>query len=621
MSGIAGWVDHRRDLTRERATVRAMTATMACRGPHGEEVWASPRAALGHRRQALVDAGRVVEPVTVEADGRAVATAVLDGEVYNAEGLRGELESLGHRFRTRGHAELILAAYLRWGERCPERLVGVFAFAVWDHRSSELFLVRDRLGNKPLFYRPTEHGVLFASERKAILAHPLVEAVVDLDGLREILSYAGTPGHGVFQGMHQVRPGHLVRVRPDGRTAEQRYWALEAAEHTDDLDTTVGTVRELLERAVSEQLDAEVPLCLLLSGGLDSSGVTALAARARRERGGAPLRTFTAGFHEEGKFRADEVWSSPDAPFAHELVERIGAEHTDVVLSTEDLLDPVVQANALRAKDVPSPLGGMNTSLYSLFRAVGEHADIAMLGDAADGVFGGTMWMSIPPLLKAPTFPWIAMARHGGGRHGMGTDLLDAGLLGKLDVPGYCAGRYQESMARVPHPAGQSAEERRMREIWYLNITSWLETLLPHGDSIAQSVGLALRMPFCDHRLVDYVYNAPWSMKGFDGREKSLLRAALADVLPSSILQRRKSPYPVTQDSAYARALCDGVLRLAADPDAPAAALIDQEAARAFAASPENLISGPRAWVGRTHAEMLFQLNAWLDVYRVRLAL
>ncbi|MER6093851.1 asparagine synthase (glutamine-hydrolyzing) [Streptomyces bluensis] len=620
MSGIAGWVDHRRDLTRERATVRAMTATMACRGPDGEGLWSSEHAVLGHRRQITVAPQAPPEPVAFLSDGETVAVAALDGEIYNAAGLRRELEACGHRFRGDGHTEVVLAAYLRWGADCVRRLVGVFGIAVWDHRAQELLLARDRLGNKPMFYHPTEHGVVFGSERKAILAHPLVEPVVDLDGLREILSYAGTPGHGVFRGMHQVRPGHLVRVSRAG-LREETYWALQAREHTDDLDTTVRTVRELLEQAVAEQLDADVPLCLMLSGGLDSSGVTALAARALRERGAPPLRTFTASFRQEEEFQADEVWSTPDAPYARELVEKVGAEHTDVVLGTEDLLDPVVKANTLRAKDVPSPLGNMNTSLYVLFRAIRVHADVAVLGDAADGIFGGTMWMSMPPLLKARTFPWTAMAQWSGGRNGMGTDLLEAGLLAKLDVPGYCSDRYQEAMARVPHVPGACDEERRMREIWYLNVTSWLETLLPHSESVAQSLGLALRLPYCDHRLVEYVFNAPWSMKGFDGREKSLLRAALTDVLPESILQRRKSPYPVTQDVAYARALCDGLRRLAADRDAPAAGLIDTEAARVFTEDPEALVTGPRAWVARTHVEMLFQLNDWLDRYRVRLAL
>jgi asparagine synthase (glutamine-hydrolysing) len=618
MSGIAGWVDYSRDLAVESATVRAMTATMACRGPDSEAVWTSGRAALGHRRQAVVDLGGPAEPLLVEHDGQPVAVGAFDGDLYNAAEVRRRLTDQGHRFRTGSAAEVVARAYLQWGADFAGHLIGVYGAAIWDIRAQELVLLRDRLGNKPMYYHPTADGVIFASERKAILAHPLVTAAVDLDGLREILSYAGTPGHGVFRGMHQVRPGHLVTVGSRG-IRETRYWALEGGEHTDDLETTVRTVRELLDTAVTEQLDADVPLCVMLSGGLDSSGVTALAARALRDRGAGSLRTFTAGFAEVGEFRPDEVWGSPDTPFAHEVAELVGAEHTDIVLRTEDLLDPVIKVNSLRAKDVPSPLGNMNTSLYQLLRAIREHAQVAVLGDAADGIFGGTMWMSMPPLLKAQTFPWTAMAQWSGGKHGMGTDLIDSGLLDKLDVPGYSAEMYRAAMGRTPHSAGESAEEHRMREIWYLNMTNWLETLLPHGESIAQSLGLALRLPYCDHRLVQYVYTVPWSMKSFDGREKSLLRAALTDVLPTSILQRQKSPYPVTQDAAYAHALCDSLQRLMNDPEAPAAALLDTEAARRFADDPEALISGPRAWVSRTHVEMIFQLNMWLDLYRVRL--
>jgi asparagine synthase (glutamine-hydrolysing) len=620
MSAIAGWIDHARNLAGEAATVRTMVATMANRGTDSEGVWADRHAALAHRRQALLDVAGPTEPLPVERDGQVVAVGAFDGDLYNADELRRRLEGLGHRFRTRSAAEVVVNAWLAWGAGFAEHLIGVYGAAVWDVTRQELVLLRDRLGNKPMYYHPTADGIIFGSARKAILAHPLVTPAVDLDGLREILSYAGTPGHGVFRGIQQVRAGHVLIAGRGGRR-EHRYWALEGAEHTDDLPATVRTVRELLTTAVVEQLDAEVPLSLMLSGGLDSSGVTALAAAAVRERGGGPVATFTAGFADEGTFQADEVWGSPDTPYAHEVAKLVGAEHTDITLRTADLLDPVIKMNALRAKDVPSPLGNMNTSLYQLFRAVRDHAPVTMLGDAADGVFGGTMWMSMPPLLEARTFPWVAMARWSGGRHGMGTDLIDAGLLARLDVPGYCAARYQDAMARVPHAPAESPEEHRMREIWYLNVTNWLETLLPHGESVAQSVGLALRLPYCDHRLVQYVYSVPWSMKNFDGREKSLLRAALADVLPSSILQRQKSPYPVTQDEAYARALCDQLTELLADPSAPVRPLLDTKAARAFAEHPENLVTGPKAWVGRTHVEMIFQLNMWLDLYRIRLDL
>lgn len=620
MSGIAGWIDYERDLSRERATITAMTATMACRGLDAEATWLTEHAAFGHRRQVVIDPEHGGQPYVLREDGRTLVVVSFDGDIFNAEALRADLSSRGHRLRTRGEAEIVARAYLEWGAGCVEKLTGCYGFAVWDVRTEELLLVRDRIGNKPLFYHPTPDGVIFGSERKAILAHPLVDAVVDIEGLREILSYAGTPGHGVFRGMHQVKPGHLVRARR-GHIVEECYWSLRATEHTDDLDTTVATVRELLEDAVTSQLTSDVPLCVMLSGGLDSSAVTALAARSLRERGDGAVKTFTVSFADQGEFTSDEVWGTPDAPFVNELVAAVGAEHTDVRLRTEDLLDPVVKLNALRAKDVPSPLGNMNTSLYVLCRAIAEHTPVALLGDAADGIFGGGMWMSIPQLLNAPTLPWIAMAQWGGGKHGMGTDLIDADLLGKLDVPGYTAQRYQESIARAPHAPGESAEEHKMREAWYLNVTNWLETLLPHGESIAQSVGLALRLPYCDHRLVQYVYGAPWSMKSFDGREKSLLRAAVKDLIPQSIVDRRKSPYPVPQDSAYANSLCQELLGLLADRDAPVAGLVDTAVAKEFAANPQRLVTGPKAWVARTHLEMLFQLNMWLDLYRVRVVI
>lgn len=621
MSGIAGWIDHERDLTREGATLRAMTATMAARGPDAEGIWLSPRAGLGHRALWLdsdrAADGPVAQPFAVTEQGTTVAVAALAGEIYNAAALRVELTSAGHRFRTGAPVEVAALAYLQWGEGFAARLEGAYAVVVWDARDESVVLLRDRLGNKPLFYHLTPRGVILASERKAILANPLVDAAVDLDGLREILSYAGTPGHGVFRGIEQVRAGHLVRVTRDG-ARDTRYWALEAVPHTDDLATTVSTVRSLIDESLAAQLGRDAEPSMMLSGGLDSSALTALAARSLADRAAGPLHTYTVAFANGADFRADEVWGTEDGPFVQELVSAVGAEHTDIVLSTADLLDPVVAVNALRAKDVPSPLGNMNTSLYVLCRAIRERTPVAMLGDAADGVFGGTMWMSIPQLLGARTFPWIAMAHWGGGKHGMGTDLVDVDLLQKLDMRGYVGDRYSDAIAAVPHLPGDSEQERRMREVWYLNVTNWLETLLPHGESIAQSVGLEFRLPYCDHRLVQYVFGAPWAQKTFDGREKSLLRAAVQDVLPASIAGRRKTPYPVPQDAAYAQALADRLAQLVGDPDAAVAGLIDRAAAQQVIDDPQQLIAGPRGWVARTHVEMMFQLELWLDLYGVR---
>ncbi|MFF1670865.1 asparagine synthase (glutamine-hydrolyzing) [Nocardiopsis flavescens] len=616
MSGMTGWVDHGRDLRRQWPVVRSMTAALSPCGPGREGVWTSGRALLGRRGDAPAGG----PPLTVvEREGRPRAVVLLDGAVHNAAEVAAELRSRGHRAPGEDDAGVVGSAYLEWGAGCAGRLRGGYAFAVWDVDREELLLVRDRLGTRPLFYLPHGDGALFASERKALFAHPGTERAVDADGLREILSYAGTPGHGILRGVGQVRPGHLVRVTGGG-VREECYWALTARPHTDDLATTVRTVADLVEAAVAEQSPSGSPAAVMLSGGLDSSGVTALAARA--DRGGAPLRTFSVAFGSEEDFRADEVWSTPDAPFVRAMVEHTGAEHTDIVVDTAELLDPDLRIAALRAKDVPSPLGNMNTSLYLLCRAVREHTDTALLGDAADGVFGGVMWMEHEPLLRAPTFPWTAMARWTGAEHGLGTDLLAPDLLERLDVSGYGRERYRESMDRVPRPAdGEDPREALMRGAWYVNVTNWLETLLPHSEAIARSVGLSLRLPYCDHRLIQYVYNAPWSMKGFDGREKSLLRAALADVLPREVLERRKSPYPVVQDIAYAEALCADLLAVLDDPGAPVADLVDREAVAKAAADPGALVSGRGVWVARTHAEMVIQLNSWLSDQGVRLTL
>ncbi len=295
MCGITGWVSYDRDLTAERATLEAMTQTMACRGPDGAGVWLDAHVGLGHRRLAVIDVEGGKQPMWVEQDGRTVLVTTYSGEIYNYRELRAELASHGHVFRTRSDTEVALHAYLEWGESFTERLNGMYALALWDPGEEQLLLVRDRMGIKPLYYFPTDDGVLFGSEPKAILAHPQVRPVVDTEGLAELLAFTKTPGHAVYQGIRELRPGHVVRVRREGLTVT-RYWALEAREHTDDLDTTVSTVRGLLEDIVTRQLVADVPLCTLLSGGLDSSVITALAARGLAAAGTGPVRSFSVDF-------------------------------------------------------------------------------------------------------------------------------------------------------------------------------------------------------------------------------------------------------------------------------------------------------------------------------------
>lgn len=616
MCGIAGWIDHERDLTQERDVVRRMTRTMARRGPDAEGLWISPRAALGHRRLSIIDLEGGRQPMVALQDGEPAAVLVYTGEVYNFRELRDELAALGHRFETRSDTEVVLHAYLQWGARFAERFNGMYAFALWDVREQELFLVRDRLGIKPLYWQRTPRGALFGSEPKAILANPLVEPVVDADGLREVFSFCKTPGRAVFRDMHEVKPAHIVRVRRDGVT-ERRYWKLESRPHTDDLPTTIRTVRALLDDIVARQLISDVPLCTLLSGGLDSSVVTALAQKALTAEGAGPVRSFSVDFagHAE-RFEADDMRATPDAPYVADVARHVGSAHTDIVLSSAELADPAVRDAVLGARDLPYALGDMDASLYLLFRAIRERSTVALSGESADEVFGGYLWFHDPPSVAADTFPWIAFRRRQMPT-GAWPTLVDPALLQRLDVGAHVAQTYSDALAEVPRLEGETGHERRMREICYLHLTRLLQLLLDRKDRMSMATGLEVRVPFCDHRLVEYVFNTPWSMKTFDGHEKSLLRAASADLLPRSVLERRKSPYPSTQDPAYEEALRRQLTRLLADDGSPVRPLLDMPRARAFATGAFER----RDELARAPVEQALMLDAWLRRYEVRLAL
>ncbi|AGL16631.1 asparagine synthase (glutamine-hydrolyzing) [Actinoplanes sp. N902-109] len=598
-----------RDISAETRVGQAMTGTMACRGPDDEGLWTDPHAQIGHRRLAVIDIEGGRQPMTAQEQDRTLAVLTYSGEVYNYRQVRAELVSLGHTFRTGSDTEVVLRAYLEWGATFVDRLHGMFAFAIWDPREQELLLVRDRLGIKPLFYHPLPGGVLFGSEPKAILAHPAADRTVDADGLREIFSDVQTPGASVYRGMRQVRPGHVIRFRPDGR-GDRRYWGVEAREHTDDLDTTIGTIRGLLTDIVTEQLVADVPLCVLLSGGLDSSTVTALAARAVAGAGGGPLRTFSVDFvDQDANFKPDIVRPVQDAPYIREVVKHVGTEHREIVLGNEQLLQPEVRASVIRALDHPLFMGDTDASLYLLFRSIREHSTVALSGEGSDESFAGYPYFHRPEYMMVDEFPWSTASRS------CLTGLF-APALADLDVASYRADQYQQALAEVPRLAGETGLPKRMREVLHFFVTRFVSELLSRKDRLSMANGLEVRVPYCDHRLVEYVFNVPWDMKGFDGREKSLLRAAAADLVPASVLSRPKTGYPVTHDSAYDRAAREELAKLSGDANAPVQPLLSQDVLRAVRDDPEGATTSA---LTRVEVDLALNLNSWLEMNRLRL--
>jgi asparagine synthase (glutamine-hydrolysing) len=610
MCGITGWVGFHHDLTREQTVLDAMTETMSCRGPDARGTWQDTHAALGHRRLSVIDLEGGAQPMTLDTPEGTLAM-VYSGEAYNFTELRDELRRRGHAFRTTSDTEVVLHAYQEWGEAMAERLNGMYAFAIWDSRTDKLVMIRDRMGIKPFYYYPTKDGVLFGSEPKAILANPLAERVVGLDGLRELYTMAKTPGMAVWEGMFEVEPGTVVTVDRNG-LHKSVYWRLETREHTDDQASTVTHVRELLDDIVRRQLVADVPRCVLLSGGLDSSALTALAAKQLRDQG-ETVRSFSVDFAGQTEnYVADELRPTPDAPFVHDVAEHVHSDHTDVVLDSNELTDPTLRKLVVTANDQPNGRGDMDASLYLLFKAIRAKSTVALSGESADEVFGGYRWFHTEEGQNAKTFPWLTQFREGRGNpRETGGQMFAAGLGKELDLQGYLAEKYETAVSEVEPLAGASEFENHMRVMSYLHLTRFVRMLLDRKDRMSMAVGLEVRVPFCDHRLVEYVYNTPWALKTYDGREKSLLRGATKDVLPQSVVERVKSPYPSTQDPKYPAMLQLQVKELLTQHNSPVFDIINRDWL-------STLVETDATQVGmaRFALERSLDLAAWMDIYR-----
>ncbi|MFG3053138.1 asparagine synthase (glutamine-hydrolyzing) [Kitasatospora sp. NPDC048239] len=609
MCGITGWVSFHQDVRQSAPVIEAMTATMALRGPDAGGVWLGPHAALGHRRLSVIDLDGGAQPMADVRDNPAVVLTY-SGEVYNHHRLRAELKARGHRFATRSDTEVVLRAYQEWGDALVDRLEGMYAFAIWDERAERLLLVRDRLGVKPLFWAEVDGGLVFGSEPKALFAHPGLTPTVDADGLREAYSLLFNTGPTVWAGVREVHPGALLVLDRRG-VRESRYWELQARPHTDDLDTTVERVRSLVNRAARAQLEADVPLCSLLSGGLDSTVVTALVADELRLSEGpeARLRSYAVDYSDQAEqFTGDVLRTGHDTPFAAEAGAFIGSDHSTVVLDPRALLDIEHRRAVVVSRDSPIGVGDMDTSLYLLFGEIRKHSTVALSGEAADEVFGGYPWFHNPKALAAQAFPWLLVT---GDQAAMP---INSDLAAHLRIGEFRADTYRSALAAVPHLDDESPVEHRQREMQHLSLTRWLRQLLHRKDRLSMAQGLEVRVPYCDHRLVEYAFNAPWAMKSYDGREKSLLRATGQGLAPESVLWRPKNHYPATHHADYN----GGLQQLAREAlDAPHVRdIADETVIKAALDTPADQLQ----WGHRLRLERVVDLGLWLDHHRPALA-
>lgn len=602
MSAIAGVFGHGSELQ----TVDAMLETMKRRGPDQSGVRTLEDGVLLHARLAVMDPNGGQQPMQL-LWGNIHYDLVYNGELYNARELRHELEALGHRFLGCSDTEILLHSYVQWGADCLKRMNGIFAFAVWEEEPKRLFLARDRIGVKPLFYSRKGDYFLFASEIKTLLASGLVPPQVDARGVGEImlLGPGRTPGCGVFQDIKELKPGCFATYQ-HGKLQVEQYWKLEDRENTESFEEVKEHVRELVTDAIKRQLVADVPIGTFLSGGLDSSVISAVAAK---EFGGK-LTTFSVDYRDNAKyFTPGKFQPNSDSYYISKMVDYLGSDHHWVVLDTEELANALDLA--VEARDLPG-MADVDSSLLLLCQKVKNHATVALSGECADEIFGGYPWYRDPEVRSKAGFPWAQSTAWRG-------TLLQKEYRNVLDPESFVQSRYEETCRKSHVLPGQSAEERRMKEMVNLNFDWFMQTLSERNDRMSMYSGLEVRVPFCDYRIAEYLYTVPWKYKDWQGREKGLLRSAMEGWLPEEILWRKKSPYPKTHNPAYGEIVSKRLKTLLEQPDAPIFQIADREALRMLLTQQHpwpwygQLMAGPQ-----TIAYML-QVNHWLERYKVQL--
>ena len=583
---------------------KKMLSTMRRRGPDESGVAVFDNAALLHARLTIIDPESGSQPMTFTWAGETY-TIVYNGELYNMEELRVELQKAGHHFLGHSDTEVVLHAYAQWGKAALRKFNGIFGLGIWEHRARKLFLARDRIGVKPLFYKEHKQGFLFASEIKTILAYPTVKAEIDTEGIAQImlLGPGRVPGSGVFRGIKELEPG-CCGYYAGGAFRWERYWKLTDREHTDSFEETVEKTRFLVLDAIKRQMVSDFPVGTFLSGGLDSSLISAVCAKEYKEQG-KRLNTFSVDYENNDKyFVPGKFQPNSDNHYISVMQEHIGSDHHWCVLSPETLV--ACLEDATEARDLPG-MADVDFSLLAFCKFIRNHVKVGLSGECADEIFGGYPWFRDPEVRAIQGFPWAQNTQQRANL------LIDR----RIDAYAFVQEYYEDSLRQVDVLPGTDPLNMRMKEMSYMNQRWFMQTLLDRKDRMSMYCGLEVRVPFCDYRIAEYLYSVPWEYKDYQGREKGLLRYAMQDVLPNEVLWRKKSPYPKTYDPKYMRLVRERLVSILDDPNAPLLEIVNKQALL-------ELMDKDSVWpwygqlmkTPQTIAYML-QINHWLSKYNI----
>lgn len=615
MCGIAGFCNpgmvYGCEEVKWRRILEKMNAALKRRGPDDEGTYLNKGCGLAHVRLSIIDLVTGHQPMIRKRQGRECGI-VFNGEIYNMKELKKELEEEGARFETTSDTEVILTGYMYHGPDYVKKLNGIFAIAIWDSEKESLYLFRDRLGVKPLFYTMVGTTLVFSSEIKGLFEYPGIRPAVDRNGLCEIfaLGPAKSYGKGVFKDVMEVLPGQMIHFARN-IWAESFFWKLESRPHEDSYAETIDKTAWLVEDSVKKQMLSDIPISTFLSGGVDSSLVTAICAKELKKQG-KELNTFSFDFEGNNKyFKSNSFQPSEDRPWVDKMVEYSGTNHHYLECDNMELYEYLFKA--VDARDLPCMADVESSLLYFCSKVVGYNK-VTLTGECADEIFGGYPWFHKKEAFEADSFPWsMSMEPR--------KTLLSDDVINELRMEEYAYAAYAKTISETPVLIGETLEEKRRREIAYLNLRWFMVTLLDRMDRTSMYNGLEARVPLADHRIVEYVWNVPWKMKCPNGIVKGLLRAAGEGNLPKEVLWRKKSPYPKTYNPAYEQMLGEKLKEVLAEPNAPIRQLLDTKKVNRFVESPSDY---GRPWYGQLMAgpqmlAFMLQVNYWLEKYKIQI--
>lgn len=568
MCGFVGFSNLKEKIVQDKSIIEKMNQTLTKRGPDEDGYYINDHVSLGHKRLIVIDPKGGKQPM-MESASYGEFVICYNGQIYNTKELRETLEKEGFTFQGHCDTEVLLKSYIHYGNDVVRHLNGIFAFAIWNSKKQELFLARDHFGVKPLFYTIKNDTLIFASELKAIFAYPSIHRELNEQGISELFGIgpAHTPGTTIFKDIFEIKPAHFGIFNVSGLHLE-RYWKLTSKPHTDSFAQTCEKLKFLLNDAITKQLVSDVPLCTFLSGGLDSSIITKFAADYCQKQGLPPLDTYSIDYVDNDKnFVKSDFQPNSDNYYIDLMNKNLHTNHHKIVIDTPELASYL--EDAMLARDMPG-MADIDSSLLLFCKNVKQEMTVSLTGECADEIFGGYPWFFREDALTSGTFPWsIALAER--------QKLLHPSICEKVNMKEYVNSRYQESLAEVEILDTDSKETAEKRKISYLTLNWFMQTLLDRSDRMAMYNGFELRVPFCDYRLAEYVWNIPWEVKALNGREKGLLRYVARDFLPAEIVDRKKSPYPKTHNPTYLAKVKSMLSDIMKDKDAPINDLLNRD--------------------------------------------